>query len=232
MDYEKKYREALERAKHLHKDAIDMGESIRAKQCEIIFPELKESEDERIKEDLIQWINEFPDIIWRGHYKKDVIAWFEKQDEQKLSTIAVDEMVDDYANNKECGNEIFGKPVPCMIRAYRQGLNDAIKKVVLKPTWSEEDERLCSCLIEDQENALDDVRNDKYGHSEIISDLKEMYRERIEWLESLKDRYIWKPSEEQMVALKDINLTGSVSYAGQGQTLIDLYNELKKIKGE
>ena len=48
-----------------------------------IFPELKESEDEKIKKDLIQWINEFPDTIWRGHYKKDVIDWLEKQGEQK-----------------------------------------------------------------------------------------------------------------------------------------------------
>lgn len=44
IDYEKKYKEALERAKNLHKDAIDMGETLRAKQCEIIFPELVESE--------------------------------------------------------------------------------------------------------------------------------------------------------------------------------------------
>ena len=52
--------------------------------------------------------------------------------------------------------------------------------------WSEEDERICQCLIQDQEEALDEVRNDKYGHSEIISDLKEMYRERIDWLKSLR----------------------------------------------
>lgn len=47
MNYEKAYKEALERAKNLRKDAIDMGENIRAKQCEIIFPELKESEEKR-----------------------------------------------------------------------------------------------------------------------------------------------------------------------------------------
>ena len=35
----------------------------------------------------------------------------------------------------------------------------------------------------------DNVRNDKYGHSEIISDLKEMYRKRIAWLKSLKERF-------------------------------------------
>ncbi len=34
--YEKKYKEALERAKNIHKDAIDIGENIRAKQCEIL----------------------------------------------------------------------------------------------------------------------------------------------------------------------------------------------------
>ena len=57
-----------------------------------------------------------------------------------------------------------------------------------KQEWSEEDERICQCLIKDQEESLDEVRNDKYGHSEIISDLKEMYRERINWLKSLKER--------------------------------------------
>lgn len=57
-----------------------------------------------------------------------------------------------------------------------------------KVTWNKEDERLCQCLIEDQEEALDEVRNDEYGHSEIISDLKEMYGERIKWLKSLKDK--------------------------------------------
>lgn len=49
MEYEKLYNEALERARNLHKDAIDMDENIRAKQCEIIFTELKESEEEKVK---------------------------------------------------------------------------------------------------------------------------------------------------------------------------------------
>lgn len=49
MDYEKEYKAVLERAKNLHKDAIDMGDSLRTKMAEIIFPELKESEDEKTK---------------------------------------------------------------------------------------------------------------------------------------------------------------------------------------
>ena len=67
------YDEAIERAKEIYGNSI----------TEEIFTELKE--EDRIKEDLIQWIEEFPDIIWRGHYKKDVIAWLEKQrDKDKL----------------------------------------------------------------------------------------------------------------------------------------------------
>lgn len=56
-----------------------------------IFPELKESEDEKIRKDLIQWIDEFPDTIWRGHYKKDVLAWLENQGEQKPTWSEEDE---------------------------------------------------------------------------------------------------------------------------------------------
>lgn len=32
---------------------------------------------------MIQWVDEFPDTIWRGHYKEDIIDWIEKQGEQK-----------------------------------------------------------------------------------------------------------------------------------------------------
>ena len=66
----KAYDKAIERAKKLYGNGI----------AEEIFSELKEDETERIKKDLIQWIDDFPDIIWRGHYKKDIIAWLEEQE--------------------------------------------------------------------------------------------------------------------------------------------------------
>lgn len=77
MNYEKAYKEALERAKNLRKDAIDMGESIRAKQCEIIFPELAESEDEKIRKALIRFHKSTIDVD--GIKGEDIIAWLEKQ---------------------------------------------------------------------------------------------------------------------------------------------------------
>ena len=85
-----------------------------------------------------------------------------------------------------------------------------------KPTWSEEDEvkinRIVACL-----------ENLNVADNDIL--LKD-----VDWLKSIKERYTWKPSDEQMKALHDLNLTGNISYAGQGQTLIELYDDLKKLK--
>lgn len=50
-----------------------------------LMSDLSNYEDEKIKKDLIQWINEFPDIIFRGHYKKDIIDFLEKQSNKKLA---------------------------------------------------------------------------------------------------------------------------------------------------
>ena len=47
---------------------------------------------------------------------------------------------------------------------------------------------------------------------------------------SIRPQNHWKPSDEQIRALHDLNLTGNISYAGQGQVLIELYNDLKKLK--
>lgn len=83
MNYEQKYKDALERARNLHKDAIDMGESLRAKQCEIIFPELGESEDEcveKIKKDIISYLNnrQITSIAEISATEKWLV-WLEKQ---------------------------------------------------------------------------------------------------------------------------------------------------------
>ena len=76
-------KEKFEEAKRLYKTANADQKYF----LEILFPELQENEDEKIRKDLIKWINEFPDTIWRGHYKKDVIAWLEKQGETWIKTL-------------------------------------------------------------------------------------------------------------------------------------------------
>jgi len=75
-----------------------------------IFPELAESEDDKIRKDLMEWFEEFPDKIWRGHYKKDIIAWLEKQDKQeqlyiRFGEIPTDEKSKIYRGEIEVGTE-------------------------------------------------------------------------------------------------------------------------------
>ena len=88
MDYEKKYKEALETARK-----INSGEGVASPPdwttYELIFPELKESEDERIKKAIIQDLKEEYEFLGRDYilldnkriYHSDIIAWLEKQSE-------------------------------------------------------------------------------------------------------------------------------------------------------
>lgn len=82
MNYEKKYKEALERARdfkngEIHR-ACEVGENI----MDYIFPELAESEDEdeRIRRDLI---NFFKNESFLFHKREEIIAWLEKQELRK-----------------------------------------------------------------------------------------------------------------------------------------------------
>ena len=79
MDYEKLYKEALERAKYYQKEN---GSAV----ISAIFPELKESEDERIRKGIVKMIYDiaggFP-FEKHGIIKKEALAWLEKQGEQK-----------------------------------------------------------------------------------------------------------------------------------------------------
>lgn len=80
MDYEKKYKEALEKAKKLYEQGT-ITESLS-----YFFPELEESEDEKIRTAIFNhlkkmWYDCEDDIC--GVHVEDAIAWLEKQDKQK-----------------------------------------------------------------------------------------------------------------------------------------------------
>lgn len=83
MNYEQKYKEALDEAKAIHKAIRQDLKPV----IEQIFPELKESEDERIRKVLIGWINLEPSISFNdtfdGFSKEQILAWLERQGEQK-----------------------------------------------------------------------------------------------------------------------------------------------------
>lgn len=108
-------------------------------------------------------------LFTHEHCKK----YYENQAEQK-APIDIDKMVADYKNNPEKNNESFGKPVNCMIRAYRQGLKDAIGKIAFNPAeWNEEDE---SWFKEIELMALSFSNDDSYR------------KKFFDWFKSLKER--------------------------------------------
>ena len=83
MDYKKKYKEALERAKVYHTG----GSIIDAHITEVIFPELKEDNDEMIRKGLIKAVSR----IFEGHKlfdtdvtREEALSWLEKQGEQSV----------------------------------------------------------------------------------------------------------------------------------------------------
>ena len=103
MDYEKKYKEALEMARDIHDGNPSSGTAITV--CEQIFPELKRSEDERINEDLLTFLCDLHKLGKNDNFdrftKSDCakwITWLEKQkpvewgeeDEKMLETVIED----------------------------------------------------------------------------------------------------------------------------------------------
>lgn len=97
MDYEKKYKEALGRARICRKDLMNLDGVVACMAKDFFeetFPELKESEDEKSK----KWILEY---LYDGLRKSDeqfkdqfkaAISWLEKQGEQKSTWNKEDEV--------------------------------------------------------------------------------------------------------------------------------------------
>ena len=88
----KAYDEAIERAKKLYSNGI----------AEEIFPELKESEDERIKKAIIEFFeSEDDNTTYSLVRKKDIIAWLEKQGKNSTDKIEPRFKVGDWITIKQ-----------------------------------------------------------------------------------------------------------------------------------
>lgn len=81
MDYKKKYEEALENIKKIKSANKDNKELVDFIEYE--YPELKESEDERISKEIISYITDHKNWFPKEETKNSWIAWLEKQGEQK-----------------------------------------------------------------------------------------------------------------------------------------------------
>lgn len=100
MNYEKKYKETLERAKECHTDGLSLHQPVK-EVLEHIFPELAESEDEKIRKCIAYIVKCF---IWREGFeqitKDKCLAWLEKQ---KESTFLKNIQIGDKVTRNEDG---------------------------------------------------------------------------------------------------------------------------------
>ena len=161
--------------------------------AEKYFPELKESEDEKIRKRLIELVKQSSDLLYPPN-QKSMLAWLEKQGEKE---------------------KFIKKELGC-IRGYREEairrLHELEKKGEQKPVeWSKEDSmQMYDCI------------NKLSTHPHIAQRDKDMS---VSWLKSLRPKY-WKPSEEQMEALK--NCCNGLEDDSNG-ILDSLYNDLKAL---
>ena len=88
MDYKKKYEQALENLKRIKTANEDNKELVNFIEYE--YPELKKSEDERIRKAIIKMVSDiaggFPFEKY-GIQKKEALAWLEKQDKKDSQVI-------------------------------------------------------------------------------------------------------------------------------------------------
>ena len=234
MDYKEKYEKALKVAQRFYDESV----AITKKGLEDIFPELKESDDEKIRKRLLDYFKSFKiantGIRWEGLDINEVIAWLEKwrsEEEQKKEikhacakgvkngANAVNEIKKLYEHKPVEWSEEDEKILNAVIRDYQANnpnyqlwgipAGDIVKwfkslkdRVQPKQEWSEKDIEMIDRLIRHCKKEYEELCNDRYGHQEIVSDLKRSCRERWDWLESLKNKVVplshWKPSEEQI----------------------------------
>lgn len=181
----KAYDEALKKAK----DMLSYKE-VRREDMEYLFPELKESEDERVRQFLIHEIEEASDsfMSYYNMSKKDVLAWLEKQQKSEVDPYSLP--VSDDSSLPTFDESIYH---PCSEKAY----------------WGEDDEKqLQHAMLALQWYA---------GGTDIIN-----------WIKSIKDRVQpqsqWKPSDEQMIALRQV--ISGCSY--DIEPLLELETKLKE----
>ena len=156
MDYEKEYKKLKADIEKAYLFA--QTDSTKAV-LEHILPELRKSEDERIREELIEKVKETPACIGFSD-KNAVLTWLEKQGQ--------------------------------------------------KPAWTEADDEELKITI----NALKNIG--QYNSAD--------------WLITLKQRYTWKPSKEQMDAMQMAVSYFDDSWTSKEQKFLEsLYKDLKKL---
>ena len=144
MDYEKKYKEALAAIQELYNSMKYMSSTDAlhtTTTLEKAFPELKESEDERIKKVVTLIIKGIRANVfeYKGISKEDVITWLEKQGEQNPTWSKEDEeILEDIRFNYEFNKSGMTEG---LIEQYNKWF-EKIKSLKPQPQWKPSEEQI------------------------------------------------------------------------------------------
>lgn len=193
---------------------------------EEMFPELAESEDERMIKSMTRLVKDFHDCNFptpEGFERKDMLAWLEKQEDkkpynwndwdEKIYNILLEDYRDKafYSHSRDKSEDINGE-----VLGWLELIKNRVQPV---QEWTRDDEQyLLIC-----KNALFKYQASDNWDANII----------YQWLEnklkSVRPQNRWKPSEEQMKALDKLLLNGEITYVRQGPCLQSLYIDLKAL---
>ena len=206
------------------------------KALESLIPELRESEDERIRKAIVATIEQCPEDFLNPKNRDKMLAYLERQKEQPISAeeVLARAGLKPYKDgNQWCilaGDNIqegicgFGDTIEDALYEFLKEVLDLQKEQ--KPAgWSEEDEKkihFLSRLIEFQ------VKDGEYCFGEGACAISK--QEAIEMLQSLRPQPSWKPSEELLDAIYIVaNLPELEFYGGIKYKIRELYKQLKKL---
>ena len=229
----KAYDEALEKTR-IYRDNARIAEDYGAvARYENIFPELRESEDERIRNGLVKLLTvagEAYVVNSTGIEKSSYLAYLKKQkDHFRDDTKMVEKQ--DYSGLNDLERSIHRgflsagvENVPVAIIKETANECKRIANENANAEWGEEDERILYNVIAYVGYAAGErgVKDDDF-------------KEANEWLRNLRSHPSWKPSEEQMRCLCEVvdeairKHNESVSGYRPARVLKSLYEQLQKL---
>jgi hypothetical protein len=181
-----KYNEALERAKKKLEEVV-LPETVSANLLYDIFPELRESEDERIRTRLIEYFQGFlkgyedcykdgGSVKWEGLDAKSIIAWLEKQKEASKAIEAVDR-IDKYIDDHLANAHDMKDSNPD--KKYYRGWDDALGKMagILQDVYSEKENKFAPRVLPCSAAWFEDGEEKQKEHAEDLETEIDLYSE-------------------------------------------------------
>jgi hypothetical protein len=153
-----------------------------------------ESEDERIRKELISHFNSYKancSSDWYGIKVNSIIAWLENQ-ERTMHTKNSDDFIVKSEGLDEVEKYILSLvPLRSLdaIKVDAKNLRFLVEKEQKPTEWSEEDLQ----MLQDVISGLEATKQLTYAHE---PQGKAQMQEKIDWLKSLRPQNTWKPSEE------------------------------------